>query len=146
MWAGAGRERKGHRSAGRIRGYIVFMKCVSTKAGRRRGGGGCPRRVHWDGSWSLFSILPSGAVVAWRRLVLSLWKYPSRDINDRRICCCGAHPPVKFQSDWRIISISRLRHFTKSLAYSLLNRASTSRVVVLMKTKCEPCPDMKTRF
>ena len=42
--------------------------CVSTTEGRRRDGGGWPRRVRGNGSWSHFSVPPRGAVAVWRQL------------------------------------------------------------------------------
>ena len=105
----------------RFLAYSVFMLCVSTTAGRKRDGGRCPRRVRRNGSWSHFS-LGSGSgfeTIGLTSLEVSkprCW-YQNTPIAlklDRRFCCCAADPPVKYQNDWRIIWISRLRHFTES--------------------------------
>ena len=102
-------------------GYSVFILCVSTTAGRRRDGGWCPRQVGRNGSWSHSSVPPRGAVAVWRQLAPSPLKYRSRAIDIKNTLIAlklnmlmwwyVAYPPDKFQSDWRIISISRLRYY-----------------------------------
>ena len=126
-------------------GHSVFMVCVSTMAGRSRGGGGCPRRVRRNGSWGHFSAPPCEAVAVWRQLSSSLLKYRSCDIDikddlitNRPTYLCAVDQPVKFRSDCRTMSISRLQHLRNLRIRHLnrlLNKASTESVVMLMKTK-----------
>ena len=136
-------------------GYSIFMLCVSTRAGRRRDGGGCPRRVRRNGSWSHFSVPPSGAVAVLRQLVSRLLKFRSRDIDIKILRSLW-----NWTYDFAVVLLTRLSNFKTIGEYyqspgfdisrnlrirhlnSLLNRASTGRVVMLMKTKWELCSDM----
>ena len=66
------------------------------------------------GPGAIFPFRP--AVAVWRQLASTLLKYRSRYIDikntpivlqfDRRISRCNALPSVKFQSDWRGLTIN----------------------------------------
>ena len=100
--------------------------------------GGAEADVHRNGPWGHYFILRCQAVADCRQLASNLLKYRSCDIDIRPIFWFTADPYVKFQTDFRTMSISRfeiswnlrIRHRN-----SILNRASTGRVVMLMKTK-----------
>ena len=108
--------RSGRRWAERIFGFqcfhVVCFHYGGAVAVRRRASAADPQ----NGSWSHFSVPPCGAVAVWRQLASTLLKYRSRYIDiknnsiarwfDRRISCCAAVPSVKFQSDWRALSIN----------------------------------------
>ena len=135
--------------------YSVFMLCVSTTAGRRRDGGRCPRRVRRNGSWSHFSVPPWGAVAVLRQLVLRLLKYWSRDVDIKILRLLW-----NWTGDSAVVLLIRLSNIkmigelyespgfdiSRNLSIrhlnSFLNRASTGRVVMLMKTEWELCSDM----
>ena len=94
---------------------LMFSCCaVSTTAGRRQAGGGCARGIHRNGPWGHFSVWPCGSVAVWWHLASNY--YRRRDIYmkntpicmkiGRRICCCPADKPVKFQSHCWTLTIN----------------------------------------
>ena len=137
-------------------GCSLFMLFVSTTAGRRRGGGGCPLRVRRNGSWSYFSVPPCGAVAVWRQLgsslfiikaailILeipqSLWNWTGESAVVLLIHLSNFIANVElYQSPGFDISRNlRIRYLN-----ILLDMASTSKVVMLMKTKWQLCSYMK---
>ena len=136
-------------------GNSVFMLCVSTTAGRRRDGIGCPRRVRRNGSWSHFSVPPCGAVVVLRQLVVRLLKYRSRDIDIKMLRSLwnwtgySAVVLLTHLSNFKAIGelyqspgVDISRNLSIRYLNSFLNRASTGRVVMLIKTEWELCSDM----